>query len=288
MARNIYLQVEFKTGNLFEFSKEEKEGFEEHKNSKGVVTWRKYYKEGAYGIYRGTSIFDSNFGKEVSIHLVDAEGNNCYIKLPLFNQDKSIAPYAESFITVLPAMEKDFVYRVFPYAMEKEGTKYKNYGVSVMHADMFEKTVRSDYPLERLSYSYTTKDGEKVEGDIPEAIWEEAADNSKVKNSRERDKYLYKVLEENATGSQRMSNKVEGGEPPKKYSTNGTPSQTPKKEEEKKETIVAYEQESNKVSKEEEKETPAPAPAPVSAPAPQKVVTANATPENEDEVELPF
>lgn len=288
MAKNIYLQVEFGTGNLFEYSKEEKEGFEEHKSTKGTVSWRRYWKEGVYGIYRGTSIFESNFGKEVSIHLVDVNGDNVYIKLPLFTQDKAIAPYAESFITVLPAMEKDFVYRVFPYAMEKEGTKYKNYGVSVMHADMDERTVRSDYPLERLKYSYTKKDGEKFEGDIPEAVWEEAADGSKVKNSRERDKYLYKVLEENATGSQKMSNRVQGGEPPKKYSTNGAPSQaqkkeTPKKEEEeKKEPVVAYEQESNKKKREEEEKAEKP------APAPQKVTESKATPENEDEVELPF
>jgi hypothetical protein len=281
MAKNIYLQVEFGTGNLFEYSKEEKEGFEEHRSSKGTVSWRKYWKEGVYGIYRGTSIFDSNFGKEVSIHLVDANGDNVYVKLPLLTQDKAIAPYAESYIGVLPAMEKDFVYRVFPYAMEREGTKYKNYGVSVAHADMHERTVRSDYPLERLKYAHTKKDGTKVEGDIPEAIWEDAVGGSKTKNSKKRDLYLYSVLEANATGSQKMSNKVKGEEPPKKYSTNGAPSQAPKKEEPKKEPVVAYEQESNKKESVAQDKNEAP------APAPKKVTESESTPEGDD-VELPF
>lgn len=215
--KNVYLQVEFKTGNVFEFSKEEKDGFEEHKNSKGTVTWRKYYKAGIFGIYRGSSIRESKFGKEVSIHLIDENGDNNYINLPLLTQDKTIAPYAESLITVLPSMEKDYVYRIFPYAMEKEGTKYKNYGVSVMHADLEERTVKEDFPLDRLKYSYTTKDGKSFKGDIPEIKWEESFDGSKTRNSKERDAYLYKVLEENATGSSKISNRVKGGEAPKPY-----------------------------------------------------------------------
>ena len=270
MARNVYLQVEFKTGNLFEFSKEEKDGFEDHKNTKGTVSWRRYQKEGVYGIYRGTSIRETNFGKELSIHVVTLEGDNCYISLPLFTQDKSIAPYAESFIAVMESVEKDFVYRFFPYAMEREGTTYKNYGVSVAHADMKEETVRGDYPLKRLSYTHK-KDGKLIKGDIPETIWEKAVDGSNTKNTKDKDMYLYKILEDNATGSQKMSNKVSGGAPPQKYTTDGMAS-TP-----------------------EEKPAPAPqkvelsTPEEAPAPAPQKFKAAEApAPASNENVDLPF
>jgi len=106
---NKYLQIEFKSGNLFEYSKEQKEGFEEHKNSKGNVSYRKYYKEGIFGVYKGTTLRDTDFGKEVSIFMVDGNGDNNFISFPLFDQSKNIAAYAESLITVLPSMEQNYV-----------------------------------------------------------------------------------------------------------------------------------------------------------------------------------
>jgi hypothetical protein len=245
MANNIYLQVEFKSGNVFEFSKDEKQGFEEHKNSKGVVTYRKYYKEGIYGIYKGTTIRDTKFGREVSIHLVDSYGNNCFLSLPLFTQKKTIAPYVESFITVLPSMEKEYVYRVFPYSMQREGTEYKNYGVSVMHADMYEKTVRKDYPLERLSYGKWGENEEWIDGDIPKAEWVESVDGGKEQDRRERDRFLYKVLEENASHYEKTSNHVTSSEPPKPFNSQQAPQ------------VPAPQKEAPKpVSKEESKPTP--------------------------------
>jgi hypothetical protein len=225
---NRYLQIEFKSGNLFEYSKDQKEGFEEHKNSKGNLSYRKYHKSGIYGIYKGTTIRDTDFGKEVSVHMVDSDNVNNFINFPLFDQSKNIAAYAESLITVLPAMQQDYVYRILPYSMEKEGSKYKSYGISVKHADMIEKTVREDYPLERLSYTYTKKDGEVVQGDIPAVVWKDHFDGSRLKDQFDKNKYLHEVLTKYASDSVKVSNKVTGGEPPKPYGQQASaPTNTP-------------------------------------------------------------
>lgn len=215
---NVYLQVEFKSGNLFQYSKDPEDGFEKHINSKNTISYRKYWKQGAYGVYRGTTVRETKFGKEVSIHLINVEGKNVFISLPLFDEKKNIAAYAESFIATLPYLEANFVYRIFPYAMEKDGTDYKNYGVSVRHADMHAETVREDFPIDRLSFAYETKAGEVVEGDVPKVEWVQDFDGSMKKDCSARNKYLFDVLmkyaDERTTGA---SNKVTGGEPPKPY-----------------------------------------------------------------------
>jgi hypothetical protein len=254
MSNNKYLQIEFSTGNLFEFSKAEKEGFEQHKSTKGTISFRKYYKEGIFGIYRGSSIRETDFGKEVSIHLVDNDGINNYINMPLFDQKKNIAAYAESFIGVLPSLEANYVYRVFPYSMDKKNSEYKSYGVSVKHADMETKSVREDYPLQRLTYTIVNKEGEVKEGDIPAIKWEENFDGTKVKNTFERNKYLYQVLEKHATGSTKMPQvaKVTGGEPPKPYTQGESKATAPK------ENTVVYTQEFNKPTENVEEVKPAP------------------------------
>tara|TARA_R110000772_G_scaffold59348_6_gene134391 strand:- start:4484 stop:5320 length:837 start_codon:yes stop_codon:yes gene_type:complete len=274
---NKYLQIEFGTGNLFAYSKEEKEGYEQHESSKGNISYREYHKEGVYGIYRGTSIRETKFGKEVSVHMVDIEGGNVYISFPLFDQNKGIAVYAESLIALMPALEVNFVYRIFPYAVERKGTQYKNYGVSIKHADMKERTVREDYQLNRLTYTYT-KDEVLTVGDIPAVKWTKHVDGSMKKDQTEKDTYLYKVLEDNATGSQKMSNKTSGGEPPKAFdgalgSDSSTKYKTADKLESNPEPIIAYEQ-----------DTPKPAPTPAPAPAPK----AEAPKAEDKSVKLPF
>lgn len=214
---NIYLQIEFGSGNLFQYSKQEQEGFEKYTSTNNKISYRKYYKEGIYGVYRGTTIRTTDFGKEISIHMINKQGQNIFISMPIFDQKKNIASYAKSFITVLPALELNYVYRIFPWAMERKGTEYKNYGVSVVHADMDARTVNADYPIDKLTFSYE-KDGEMVEGDIPPVNWVKDYDGSMKKDSTEQNKYLYNVLtkfaEEKTFGA---SNKVTGGEKPKPY-----------------------------------------------------------------------
>lgn len=235
MAKNVYLQLEFKTGNLYQYSKDPADGFEQHINKNNKISYRKYWKEGVYGVYRGTTVRKTDFGKEISIHLIDVNGQNIYINFQLFDQQKNIAAYAESFIALIPGMEMNYVYRVFPYAMEKEGTDFKNYGVSVRHADMHNRTVREDFPVERLTFERNPKDGEHVPGDVPAIEWKKDFDGSMKKDCSARNKYLFDVLMKYASErTAGASNKVSGGEPPKPYTggfNNGTASDnTPSQE----------------------------------------------------------
>lgn len=217
MAKNVYLQVEFKSGLLFQYSKDSKEGFEEHKSTKNKISYRKYWKGGLYGVYRGTSIRVSDFGKEISIHMIDKGGDNVYVSLPLFDQQKNIAAYAESYISIISSMELNYVYRIYPYAMENE-RGYKNYGVSIRHADMHDETIREDHLLDKLSFSYEKKSGEVISGDVPMIKWTKDFDGSMKKDCSERNEYLYNVLMKFATEKTvGASNKVTKDEAPEPY-----------------------------------------------------------------------
>lgn len=286
MANNIYLQCEFGSGKIYEFSKTEKEGFEEYKNSKGVVTYRRYYKKGLYGIYKGVSVRDSKFGKEVSLCMMDKDRNTIYLNFPLYDGKDNIAAYTESLIRVLPAMEVGFAYRIFPYAIDVEGTDWKNYGVSVKHADIYEETVREDYPLDLVSSAYYKKEGDGhvlVEGDIPPVEWKKKAGKN-TKNRDERDDYLYKLLMTVAKDQTKDRKKVqvEKGEAPKPAVLKSAP--TPSTAPPQKAEVVDEEDEDDYNADEahEEQETTAP---------PQKAVvqeSSTGTTEGGKTVELPF
>lgn len=276
---NIYLQHEFSTGNIYEYSKEEKEGFEKHTSTKGKVTNRRYYKKGLYGILKGISVRDSNFGREISIAMTDKFKNTVYFNLALYDQKDNITDYAQSLIRVIKEMKVGYAYRIYPYVMEREGTDYKNYGISVKHADIEEETVRDDYPLPLVSKAYYKKEGDKqvlVEGDIPAEVWEKKAGKNK-KNCDARDEYLFELLTSVAkdTTSEAKKEPIEKGEPPVPATMPSAPSVNaePPAPAKAPEPTMAYKQE--EPSKEE--------PTPAEAPAPSAGTT-----EKGDKVELPF
>ncbi len=199
---NIYLQVDFKTGNIFQFSKTAQEGYESHINTKGTESWRKFFKKGLYAKLKGVSVRDTDFGKEISIYTENKSGDNVYLNFPLFDQKKNLASYAESFITVLPSLKLGEVYRFFPYNIKGENDKYANTGVSVVRADLeSESVIEGAAKPTRLTYSYTSKEGVAVVGDIPADIWEEDFDGSRTKNSKAKNKFLYDTLMKHCTQS---------------------------------------------------------------------------------------
>lgn len=188
-----YLQINYADGAIFQYSKDAKEGYEPNTNTKGVVSYRKIYNKGLYGTLKGVSLRDSNFGKEISLFMVDKNGDTNYLNIPLFDAKKNLASYAESFITVLPSIEIGKEYRIYPYNIQEEGSKYSKTGVSVVLADIQAETVDKTKPLAKLTYTYT-KDGVEVKGDIPATIWEEDFDGSRSMNAKAKNKYLYDTL----------------------------------------------------------------------------------------------
>lgn len=226
---NIYLQVDFKTGNIFQFSKTKQEGYESHINTKSVESFRKIFKKGLYAKLDGVSIRDSNFGKEISVAAKLANGDTAFLNFPIFDQNRNIANYAESFITVLPSLKVGESYRFFPYNIKGDNDKYANIGVSVVLADVANESVieGAEKPA-RLSYSYT-KDGKFIEGDIPAVIWEEEVDGSKVMNAKAKKKFLYDILVKHSTSQPQQNSASETQAKPKE--------EKPKAEAKKKETV---------------------------------------------------
>ena len=101
MAQVIYLSSNFE-GDLFESSKQPKEGFEQHTSPKGNVSYRKYYKKGLYGIFKGMTLRNAPFGQQLSVHVVDAQSNNVYYQVHFKDQKGGIGTFAESLIGGLP------------------------------------------------------------------------------------------------------------------------------------------------------------------------------------------
>ena len=191
---NIYLQVDYKTGNIFQFSKTIQEGYESHINTKGTESWRKIYKKGLYAKLEGVSIRDTDFGKEISLYTKMGNGDTAYLNFPLFDQKKNLASYAESLITILPSLKVGESYRFFPYNIKGDNDKYANVGVSVVLADLSnESVIEGAAKPTRLSYSYTKNDI-AVKGDIPAIVWEEDFDGSRTMNSKAKNKFLYDTL----------------------------------------------------------------------------------------------
>lgn len=199
---NIYLQVDFKTGNIFQFSKNIQEGYESHINTKGVESWRKIYKKGLYAKLESISVRDSDFGKEISLATKLGKGDTAYLNFPLFDQRKNIASYAESLISLLPSLKIGESYRFFPYNIKGENDKYANIGVSIVLADLANDSVKEGVDkLARLTYSYTSKDGVAVVGDIPAVVWEEDYTGAKTMNQTAKNKFLYDTLTKHVSTS---------------------------------------------------------------------------------------
>lgn len=198
---NVYLQVDFKTGNIFQYSKTIQEGYDSHINTKGTESWRKIYKRGLYAKLESVSIRDSDFGKEISVATKLGNGDNAFLNFPLFDERKNIASYAESFISVLPALKVGESYRFFPYNIKEDNDKYAKIGFSVKLADLANETVLEGVDkLPKLSYSYI-KDGVPVVGDIPAIVWEEDYTGAKTMNKTAKNKFLYDVLIKNSSAS---------------------------------------------------------------------------------------
>lgn len=199
---NIYLQIDFKTGNIFQFSKNIQEGYESHINTKGVESWRKIYKKGLYAKLESISVRDSDFGKEISLATKLGNGDNAYLNFPLFDQRKNIASYAESLIALLPSLKIGESYRFFPYNIKGDNDKYANIGVSIVLADLANESVKEGVDkLARLTYSYTSKDGVAVVGDIPAVVWEEDYTGAKTMNQTAKNKFLYDTLTKHVSTS---------------------------------------------------------------------------------------
>lgn len=185
-----YLQLDHTKGQFFEYSAKEKEGFKEHKNSKGDVSYRYYYWEGVKGVLESVSIYVGKFGKQISMTIKDENGSYMYLPIDIKDQRGNVSNYAESLTRLLPSLKKGMNVVVRGYNFIPEGTKYSKVGISI---------VADDVKLQGLSHSFQKADGELVKGDIPPIVWEDDLldENKKIINPESlaaKNKYLLSVI----------------------------------------------------------------------------------------------
>jgi hypothetical protein len=183
-----YLQLDKTQGIFFLYSKEEKEGYKKNESSTGKISYRKYFDKGVTGELDSVTIYESDFGKQISFSIQDGE-NHYYAPISIFNQKGNIDSYAESAIKFLPQLEKKQNITLFPYKFTPEGTENTKVGVSFK--------VSGEKIKPALTNAYYVKDGSFVDGDIPAVKWvTKLGKNSPSAASLEaKEDYLFKVLE---------------------------------------------------------------------------------------------
>lgn len=171
MANNVYLQLDWKTAQFYEHSAEEKIGFEEHTNTNGAVSYRRYHKDGVTGTYRGSEVRDSQIGPRLQSTWQVAD-TFYKAQLPMYSPGQEFTEFAESFIRILPNLVVGKVYRMYPYHIEKSPeNKYDKRGISIKEGSKDGEKVP---PL--LSYAADAPD----EVRIPRLEWKERLGKNQV------------------------------------------------------------------------------------------------------------
>lgn len=167
-----YLSVDFKSSQLFEYSKEAKEGFEAQEGRSG---FRKYFNEGITGELLNVGVRDSKIGQQINMALKDIEGEINVIQVGLYDQKGNVDNnFAESLISYLPSLEKGRMYRFFPYNLTAETLEesdkkagkelqkkyYDKRGISLKEG--------GEVSITKLGYN---KKGEKDSTKIPSLEW---------------------------------------------------------------------------------------------------------------------
>ena len=189
MTKN-YLQLEFGSGLFFDYSKEEKQGYEKHVSTKGNTSYRKYYKDGVSGVLESVSLYEGKFGNQISMNIKDGE-NIYYVPVDIADQKGNVDTYAESLIKFLPQLEKGMNVSVRGYNFTPEGDKYAKIGISV--------SVDGEKLKANMTNAYYNKEGELVSGDIPALVWKKDAlgkNKPSAVSQEAKNDYLLNVLKE--------------------------------------------------------------------------------------------
>ncbi len=197
---NKYLELDQKNGRFFEYSKDEKDGFEKHTTDSGKVSYRKTYDKGVIGKLKFINEKENDFGKGKfkSAQLVVESGDDrMYLTVQILNAKGGLNEYFEQLATILPNMKVGETYRIFPYTMEvpyenKAGEKKTatNRGFSVHAYD-----VDNDVKLDKVERAHNYG----KDGDIPDVVWTPETDmgvTKNVKDDKARRNFLYEVFKQ--------------------------------------------------------------------------------------------
>jgi len=220
MTKN-YLQLEFGSGLFFDYSKDEKQGYEKHTSTKGNVSYRKYYKEGVSGVLESVSLYEGKFGSQISMNIKNGD-DVYYVPVDIVDQKGNVDTYAESLIKFLPQLEKGINISVRGYNFTPEGEKYAKIGISI--------SVDGEKLKSQMTNAYISKEGTLVEGDIPALTWKKDAlgKNKPTAVSQEaKNDYLLQVLKVQTDRLKWVSNGGENNSTPAPKAEKPLPTPSP-------------------------------------------------------------
>lgn len=192
-----YLQTYY-DGTMFQYSKDAKEGYQEHTNSKGKISYRKYYNTGVEGQLKQLSLRKNehlNNREELEI-LLNNVGDEYKLSMPVLNNNgDEVDDFVEAFIRQLPNMKLGETYNINNWRLNKgdvingEVVNYTNSGV----------TVKKDGEKVGYALSYVTDNNPK--GDIPKLEWKEVAGKNRPTAVSKESKlvFLYETLQKEVT-----------------------------------------------------------------------------------------
>jgi len=198
-----FLELDEREAQFFEFSKEPKEGFSEHKSTQGKISFRKYYKKGVKGVLKYINEREEEFptGKVRKLNLVVDNGDDrYYLNFHILTAKGNLNQFVEQLIPFLPNLKQNTAYRFFPYEMEntyvnKDGVEKTgtNKGVSVAEWDL-----DSDTKGTKVERAHTFG----AAGDIPAIVWNKVTkmgETKNIKDDTDRLNFLYDVLKKSLT-----------------------------------------------------------------------------------------
>lgn len=220
MTKN-YLQLEFGSGLFFDYSKEEKQGYEKHVSTKGSTSYRKYYKDGITGILESVSIYEGRFGNQISMNIKKGD-DIYYVPVDIADQKGNVDTYAESLIKFLPQLEKGMNVSIKGYNFTPEGDKYAKIGISV--------SVDGEKLKANMTNAYYNKEGELVSGDIPPLVWKKDAlgkNKPSAVSQEAKNDYLLSVLKEQTDRLKWVQGESTQETPKQETPKNAVPTATP-------------------------------------------------------------
>ena len=220
MTKN-YLQLEFGSGLFFDYSKEEKQGYEKHVSTKGSTSYRKYYKDGITGILESVSIYEGRFGNQISMNIKNGD-DIYYVPVDIADQKGNVDTYAESLIKFLPQLEKGMNVSIKGYNFTPEGDKYAKIGISV--------SVDGEKLKANMTNAYYNKEGELVSGDIPPLVWKKDAlgkNKPSAVSQEAKNDYLLSVLKEQTDRLKWVQGESTQETPKQETPKNAVPTATP-------------------------------------------------------------
>lgn len=123
---NKYVNLDEIQGKFFLSSKERKEGYEEYTSSKGNVSYRFYFNNGVYGVFKGVSLREVEYstGKVKRLQVTMEYGDDLFfIQMPWGSSKIDFSDYVLHFLFCLKNLEKEKAYRINPFVQSRESVQ---------------------------------------------------------------------------------------------------------------------------------------------------------------------